>query len=52
MTITFKALAALLGYPTPELVAALPEIIDVINAEPRAHAAQPCARAKTAARAR
>jgi nitrate reductase delta subunit len=35
MTITFKALAALLAYPCPELVDALPEIADAIDAEPR-----------------
>ncbi len=35
MTITFKALAALLTYPTAELLAALPEIRAAIDAEPR-----------------
>jgi nitrate reductase molybdenum cofactor assembly chaperone NarJ/NarW len=33
MTITYRALAALLDYPKPELVAALPEIIAVIDHE-------------------
>ncbi len=33
MTIAYKALAALLAYPTPELVAALPEIGTVIDGE-------------------
>ena len=33
MTITYKALAALLGYPTPELVASLPEIGAVVERE-------------------
>jgi len=31
MSTTYKALAALLGYPTPELVAALPEIRAVVD---------------------
>ena len=35
MSITYKALAALLGYPTPELVAALPEIGALIDREPK-----------------
>ncbi|MBK7659332.1 MAG: nitrate reductase molybdenum cofactor assembly chaperone [Betaproteobacteria bacterium] len=35
MTITFKALGALLAYPTPELVQALPEIRAAIQAEKR-----------------
>jgi nitrate reductase molybdenum cofactor assembly chaperone NarJ/NarW len=35
MTITYRALAALLGYPTPELVAALPEIRVVVDGEAR-----------------
>lgn len=35
MTITFKALAALITYPTPELLAALPEIRAAIDSESR-----------------
>jgi nitrate reductase delta subunit len=35
MTITFRALAALLAYPDDGLVAALPEIRAVVEAEPR-----------------
>jgi len=35
MTITFKALAALLAYPTDDLVAALPEILDIVEDERR-----------------
>jgi nitrate reductase delta subunit len=35
MTITFKALGALLAYPTPELLQALPEIRAAIQAEKR-----------------
>ena len=35
MTITFRALGALLSYPTPELLAALPEIGAVIEADKR-----------------
>jgi len=35
MTITLKALAALLAYPGPELVEALPEIREVVEAERR-----------------
>ena len=35
MTITYKALAALLAYPSAELVAALPEIVTVVEREPR-----------------
>ena len=35
MTITYKALAALLTYPTPELVAALPEIGAVVDRDPK-----------------
>ncbi len=31
MTVLFKALGALLTYPTPELVAALPEIASIIH---------------------
>jgi nitrate reductase delta subunit len=33
MTITYKALATLLAYPTPEMVAALPEIGSVVDRE-------------------
>ncbi|MGH6955213.1 MAG: nitrate reductase molybdenum cofactor assembly chaperone [Caulobacteraceae bacterium] len=33
--IALRALAALLGYPHPELLAALPEIADALRAEPR-----------------
>lgn len=35
MTITYKALSALLAYPSADLVAALPEIASVIEREPR-----------------
>ena len=35
MTITFKALAALLAYPSDDLVAALPEILDVLEGDRR-----------------
>jgi len=35
MTITYKALSALLAYPTPDLVAALPEILAIVDREPR-----------------
>lgn len=35
MTITFKALGALLGYPTPALLEALPEIREAIRTEKR-----------------
>ena len=35
MTITFKALAALLAYPTDELCAALPEILAVLENDRR-----------------
>jgi nitrate reductase molybdenum cofactor assembly chaperone NarJ/NarW len=35
MTITYRALSALLGYPTAELVAVLPEIQAVIDQQPR-----------------
>jgi nitrate reductase delta subunit len=35
MTITYKALAALLAYPTPELVAALPEMSAVVDRDPK-----------------
>jgi len=31
MTITFKALAALLAYPSDDLVAALPEIVEILE---------------------
>ena len=39
MTITFKALSALLAYPSAELVAALPEIAEIVGREPRLPAA-------------
>jgi len=39
MNLTFKALGALLTYPTPELMAALPEIAAAIDAERRLKAA-------------
>jgi nitrate reductase delta subunit len=35
MTMTFKALAALLAYPTDELIAALPEILEVLEGDRR-----------------
>jgi nitrate reductase delta subunit len=35
MTITYKALSALLAYPSAELVAALPEIATIVEREPR-----------------
>ena len=35
MTITYKALSALLAYPSPDLVLALPEIATIIEREPR-----------------
>src|SRR5262249_52995799 len=35
MSITYRALAALVGYPTPELVAALPEIVSFLERERR-----------------
>jgi nitrate reductase assembly molybdenum cofactor insertion protein NarJ len=35
MTITYKALSALLVYPSADLVAALPEIAAIIAREPR-----------------
>jgi len=35
MTITWKALAALLAYPTPELVGALPEISAIVDRDPK-----------------
>jgi nitrate reductase delta subunit len=35
MTITYKALSALLAYPSAELVAALPEIVSIVESEPR-----------------
>jgi nitrate reductase molybdenum cofactor assembly chaperone NarJ/NarW len=35
MTITYKALSALLAYPCAELVAALPEIATIVEREPR-----------------
>jgi nitrate reductase delta subunit len=35
MTITYKALSALLAYPSADLVAALPEIVALVEREPR-----------------
>ena len=35
MTITYKALSALLAYPSADLVAALPEIATIVEREPR-----------------
>jgi len=35
MTITYKALSALLAYPSADLVAALPEIAAIVDREPR-----------------
>ncbi len=35
MSITYKALSALLAYPSPDLLAALPEIAQILDDEPR-----------------
>ena len=35
MTLTYKALSALLAYPTADLVAALPEIRALVEREPK-----------------
>ncbi len=35
MTITFKALAALLAYPSDDLVGALPEILEILEDDRR-----------------